>query len=381
MEILPDSAHDPAGEKPGAPDPERSPRRLGLAAGDERFAVGDKRGRVAQRVASDGRETITGAEGTYAETWVMSLRAQALCAGAGLARAAVSHLCARPNKSGTWRRSALIRLAPRAIALVLGALLVAGCSDRTTSPAAGTFTPRTAGVLTVVTSDIPSPGFWEGTPAAVTGGFEYELARRLAKRFGLRSVQVRTEHFNRIVEGRLDGADLALDLITPTSERERSLDFSYPYLNSAPTVVVRAGTAIPDLATAQNLRWGVVRGTTFVGIVNTLVGPDHPPRVYDDTAELVTALEDRQIDAVLLDMPLAVVTANRSHGRLTAAAQLPDAEMIAAAMPKGSGNQEAVDSAMRAFIADGTIDHLLRVWVGPTAANAETSIPLLQTTR
>ena len=315
------------------------------------------------------------------EIWVTSLRARALCAGATWVRAAALRLWAGSNASGPRRRPVLTRLAPSAVALVLPALLVAGCSDRTTSPAAGTFTPRTPGVLTVVTTDIPSPGFWQGTPAHVTGGFEYELARLMAKRFGLRSVQVRTESFHRIVEGRLDGADLALDLITPTSERERSLAFSSPYLNSAPTVVVRAETAVPDLATAQDLRWGVVRGTTFAGIVNKLIGPDHPPRVYADTSELVTALEDRQIDAVLLDMPLAVVTADRSHARLTAAAQLPHAETIAAAMPKPSGNQEAVDSALRAFTADGTIKHLLRVWVGPAAANAETSIPLLQTMR
>jgi ABC-type amino acid transport substrate-binding protein len=236
-------------------------------------------------------------------------------------------------------------------------------------------------VLTVVTTDIPSPGFWEGTPTHVTGGFEYELARLLAQRFGLRSLQVRIEHFHRIVEGQLNGADLALDLITPTAERERSLAFSSPYLESAPTVVVRTGTAVPDLATAQGLRWGVVRATTFTGIVNTLIGPDDPPRVYDNTSDMVTALEEGQIDAVLLDLPLAVVTADRSHGRLSAAAQLPQTEMIAAAMPKGSGNQEAVDSAVQAFTADGSIDHLLRVWVGPAAANAETSIPLLQTTR
>jgi polar amino acid transport system substrate-binding protein len=344
---------------------------------EERFAVRDERGRVGIAWPAMGAKRFTGPR-----THMRNMGDGAASPGTlpASALAVASRLCARSNKSGPGRRFALTGV-PRALALVLSALLVAACSDGTTSPAAGTFTPRIPGVLTVVTTDIPSPGFWEGTPASLTGGFEYELARLLAKRFGLRSVQVRTENFNRIVSGRLDGADLALDLISPTSERERSLAFSSPYLDSAPTVLVRTGTAVPDLATAQGLRWGVVRGTTFVGIVNTLVGPDQPTRVYDDTSALVTAIEDRQIDAVLLDLPLAVVTADRSHGRLSAAAQLPETEMIAAAMPKGSGNQEAVDSALRAFTADGSIDHLLRVWVGTAAADAETSIPLLQTTR
>ncbi|HEY3726510.1 MAG TPA: ABC transporter substrate-binding protein [Solirubrobacteraceae bacterium] len=268
-----------------------------------------------------------------------------------------------------------------AISVLLGALLLVGCGDRTTSPAAGEFTPRTRGVLTVATTDIPTPGFWTGTPEHVTGGLEYELARDLAQRFGLKSVSVRIVHFHRIVGGDLGGADLALDLITPTAQREQVLDFSDPYLDGAPTLVVRNGTSVADLATARTLRWGAVRATTFVSIINTLVDPDTPARIYDNTSEMLAGLEARSVDAVLLDMPFAVATANESQGRLQAVAQLPGSETIAAALPKGSGNVEAVDSAMRAFTADGTIEHLLRTWIGPQAADAEKSIPLIRSTR
>jgi polar amino acid transport system substrate-binding protein len=273
------------------------------------------------------------------------------------------------------------RIASRALSLLLAALVVAACSARTTSPAAGTFTPRTPGVLTVVTADIPSPGFWEGSVDHLTGGFEYELAKVLAQRFGLKTVRVKVENFHRIVRGHLDGADLALDLITPTAERARFLSFSSPYLDAAPTVLVRTSTAVPDLATAQDLRWGATRGTTFVPIIAKSIAPDRPARLYDSNTDLAAAVEGGQVDAALFDMPLAVATADRSAGRLRVAAQLPGAETIAAALPKGSDNWQAVDSAMRAFTADGTIDHLLSVWVGAAAANAEHSIPLLHTTR
>jgi polar amino acid transport system substrate-binding protein len=265
--------------------------------------------------------------------------------------------------------------------VLLAMLLLAGCGDRTSSPAAGTFTPRIPGVLTVATTDVPTPGFWTGTPQRVTGGLEYELARDLAHRFGLRSVRIEIVHFHRIVGGDLAGADLALDLITPTAARARALDFSDPYLDAAPTVVVRTGTSVSDLATAQGLRWGAVRATTFVSIINDLIDPDDPVRIYDSTSEMLAGLRARQVDAVLLDLPFAVVTAKDSGGRLQAAAQLPQSETIAAALPKGSGNVEAVDSAMRAFTADGTIADLLKTWVSPTAADAQTSIPLLRTER
>ena len=237
------------------------------------------------------------------------------------------------------------------------------------------------GVLTVATTLVPSPGFWEGTATRPVGGFEYELAEDLAHRFGLRTVRIELIHFHRIVSGQLNGADLALDLITPTNQRARSLDFSTPYLDAAPTVLVRTSTSVPDLASAQNLRWGAVRATTFVGIIDKSIAPATAVSIYDNTNDMLVALEQHQIDAVLLDMPLAVVTARRSGGRLQAAAQLPESESIAAALPKGSSNLDAVNSAVRAFTADGTLNRLLDTWIGPAAADAQKSIPLLHTER
>ena len=266
------------------------------------------------------------------------------------------------------------------MALLLGAavLALAGCGS--ISASAGRFTPAQPGVLTVATSAVPSAGFWEGTPQHPTGGFEYELAREMAKRFGLDRVRVKIVHFHRIVRGYLGGADLAIDLITPTAEREEALEFSQPYLKSAPTVLVRAGTEVPDLATAQELRWGAIQSTTFVEAIEDSIVPEAEPVLYDGQQEVLAALERGEIDATLLDLPLAVATAQRSGGRLEAVAQLPEKEALAVAMPKGSPNRQAVDSAIRAFTADGKIEDLLEEWVGAEAAEAESAIPLLHTT-
>ncbi len=264
--------------------------------------------------------------------------------------------------------------------MVLLAAGSAGCGTLSTSPAAGTFTPRTPHVLTVAMSGYPTPGFWEGTPQHPTGGFEFELARAMAQRFGLRSVRIVVKHFHQIVAGDLGGADLALDLVTPTSEREQHLQFSTPYLTDAPTVVVRSGTPIPDLDTAQALRWGATRATVFIGDIRKWIDPDLPVRIFDQETQMMAALDRGTVDAVLEDLPAAVATARESHGKLEAAAQLPFKETIAAALPKNSSNEQAVSSAIRAFTADGTIDRLLKKWVGPAAATAQTSIPLLHTT-
>lgn len=264
-----------------------------------------------------------------------------------------------------------------ATALACAVALFCGCGS--ISGSAGTFTPARPHVLTVATSAIPSAGFWEGTPRDPTGGFEYELSLDLAERFDLDRVAIKIVHFHRIVAGDLGGADLGIDLITPTSEREEHLEFSTPYLKTAPTVLVRAGTEVPDLATAQELRWGAIRATTFVESVEDAIVPEAPPLIFDGQRQVIEALEAGKIEATLLDLPLAVATANSSGGRLEAVAQLPEKEALAIAMPKESLNRQAVDSAIRAFTAEGKIEDLLEEWVGSDAANAEAAIPLLRT--
>ncbi len=265
-----------------------------------------------------------------------------------------------------------------ALAVAL-ALPIAGCGS--ISGSAGEFTPAVPGVLTVATSTVPTAGFWEGTTTHPTGGFEYELARDLAERFELGSVRIRIVHFHRLVAGDLGGADLGLSLLTPTAEREGALDFSTPYLDSPPTVLVRAGTEVPDLASAEELRWGVIRATTFVERVADQIAPETTTGVFDGQRELLAALEAGRVDATLLDLPLAVSLADHSGGRLEAVAQLPEPEQIAVALPRGSDNVEAVDSAIRSLIADGTIHDLLDRWVGPEAADDEHALPLLRTSR
>jgi polar amino acid transport system substrate-binding protein len=230
------------------------------------------------------------------------------------------------------RRRAIGTRLPLAVAACCALVSVlVGCGS--ISGSAGTFTPMQPGVLTVATSAVPSAGFWEGTAAHPTGGFEYELAKEMAKRFGLDRVKIRIVHFHRLVRGHLGGADLGVDLITPTSEREEALEFSQPYLKTAPTVLVRAGTEVPDLKTAQELRWGAIQSTTFVEAIEDSIVPEREPVLYDGQQEVLAALRSGAIEATLLDLPLAVATAERSGGALEAVAQLPDKEALSVALP------------------------------------------------
>ena len=58
----------------------------------------------------------------------------------------------------------------------------------------------------------------------------------------------------------------------------------------------------------------------------------------------------------------------------------PAKTCCAAALPKGSENVEAVDSAMRALNADGTIESLARTWLHTQVSEGEVEhVPALRT--
>ena len=263
--------------------------------------------------------------------------------------------------------------------LVLVTLLVAaGCRD-VRDAAENRFDPSTPGTL-VVAAEVPEPGFWEGTPDDVTGGFEYELARALAEDFELR-LEVVEVPFADVIEGRLGSADLALQEVSVTGERSERVDFSVPYFATAPTVLARRGSDgadVVDLATARDKRWAVQQATTEEDFVRDVIRPDDDPVVLADGEAVLAALEDGTADAALLDLAAALVAANDAED-LVAVARFDDGEPIAAVLPLGSDNVIAVDQALRQLEADGTLDDLVDQWLRPRFSTDPDDLPVILT--
>lgn len=279
------------------------------------------------------------------------------------------------------------RATPRfLVPLILGLLMSAaffasGCNiEIGQDSATGSFEPSRPGRLTVVTEPMPTAGFWEGTPDHPTGGLEYEMAEDLADRLGLDGVDIRTLPFSRIAAGDLGGADLAMALITPTSERDEVLDFTTPYIDAPPVLIVREGTEIPDVQTAQEMQFAVGRNTTFESIIAEQIRPDSAPLRFEDRNREIRAVLDGRADVAMFDLPAAEAIVYEDD-RISIAARLSTTEPIAAALPEGSGNLDAVSSALRAMEADGTIDDLSEKWLGTSITDGGSGVPLLRTSQ
>jgi polar amino acid transport system substrate-binding protein len=240
------------------------------------------------------------------------------------------------------------------------------------------FAPVEEGVLTVA-SNLPAPGFWNGDdPSAIEGGFEYGIATELAKRLGLDEVKVVNVSFDALVAGQARNFDLALSQVTITDERAEVVDFTVPYFSSDQGVMVRKGTAVPDLEAARALQWGVQASTTGQSFVDEKIKPAKETRVYSETTQAFTALQANQIDAVLLDTSIVLGQAAEPGSPFEVIAQFRAGESYGGILPKGSPNRDEIDEHLQAMLDDGTVARLLDQYLKPEFGGDPTKVPYIE---
>ncbi|MCU0274254.1 MAG: ABC transporter substrate-binding protein [Acidimicrobiales bacterium] len=216
----------------------------------------------------------------------------------------------------------------------------------------------------MATATLPAPGFWVDSREGRYSGFEGDLAHEIAEVLGLERVKVVQVSFDEIVDGELGEADVAISQLTPTSEREEVLDFSRPYLSAAPAVLARTGTDASDAQGLKGLRWVELDRSTLLDVIVDRVKPDEAPSPRTSRAEVLDAIRSDEADATMLDLPVALALARSEPDQFEVLGQLSGDEGLAAALPDGSENLDAIESALRQLRADGSIDELADRWFG-----------------
>lgn len=236
----------------------------------------------------------------------------------------------------------------------------------TTDPATGDvqFTPVTEDTLRVVTS-LPAPGFWNGDdPAAITGGYEYDIAVALQERLGLSDLEVVNVSFDQLVAGQVGEFDVALSQVTITDERREVVDFTEPYFESDQGVLVSEGTEVETVEDAQALQWGVQSGTTGADYIADVLQPDQEAQVFQDLSAGFAALEAGQVDAFMMDTAIVLSQASESGGAQEVVAQFKTGEEYGGILPKGSENAEAINTILEELEADGSLSEFAEEWLG-----------------
>lgn len=254
-----------------------------------------------------------------------------------------------------------------AAALLLAGPLLSGCGQ----PARETFSPVVAGELCVATAR-PAPGFWEGDD----GGLEGALARRLAERLGLDQVRVLDVPLSELAAGVPDGCDVALAQLVPTEERRDAASWSSAYLRADLGIVVAGELDVPDVQTAQGLRWGAERSSSGADVLRDAV-PTADVRDLPDLDALLAAVESGEVEAAVLDLPVALV-ATGDRPALRVAARFARADQYAIEV-RDAAQRDALDRALRSLVAEGVVDDLVEQWLEPRYAQEPDAVPALRT--
>jgi len=233
------------------------------------------------------------------------------------------------------------------------------------------------GKLKVATS-LPAPGFWNGdTPAQLDGGFEYELAQDIADELGYDGVKYSNVSFDALVAGKAKGFALALSQVTITKDRAKVVAFTVPYFSADQGILVKTGTTV-DQSNVKDIQWGVQTATTAQTYLKDEVKPSKKPRSYQETTQAFAGLQAGQVDAVLLDTSIVSAQANESNGELEVVAQFRTGEQYGGILPKGSKLLKKINKAIKALIADGTVDQLRDKWLVPQYAVDPAQVPYLE---
>ena len=169
----------------------------------------------------------------------------------------------------------------------------------------------TEGILTVGTG-APAYSPWVENDAPESGeGFEAAVAYAVAEAMGFAKENVtwvRTT-FDEAIQPGAKNFDFNLQQYSITDERKETVSFSDSYYTTNQAIVAYTDSAVASMTTLAELadvKFGVQSGTTSLDFVTNVVEPTTEPYVYDDNAAAKAALEAKQIDAIVVDLPTAL---------------------------------------------------------------------------
>jgi polar amino acid transport system substrate-binding protein len=252
-----------------------------------------------------------------------------------------------------------------ALTLGLASFALAACGDDDDEGTdAGTETTAggedlgliTEGTLTVGT-DTPFEPFEIGQPPNISG-YDIEVMDAIAENLGLEPEYTDTG-FGTIFRDTANGQfDTAAAASTITKGRENAVDFTAPYYEAQQALLVPEGSDIASVADlTSDTIVGAQDGTTGETYANDETDAGEV-RGFPEGPNAISALITGQVDAVIIDQPVAV-DALEQQGGVEIAEEIPTNELYGFAVaPDNDALREAMDEALATIKEDGTLDEL-----------------------
>jgi polar amino acid transport system substrate-binding protein len=196
-----------------------------------------------------------------------------------------------------------------------------------------------------------------GEPA----GWDYEALDEICSRLNCTPVY-QTFAWEPMIQAVADGQfDVAADGITITDERAEVVDFSIGYINIEQRLMVRLGedrfADIDEFVADSSLKIGSQTGTTNFNTAIELVGQDRVV-AFEQFGFAVQALISGDVDAVIIDETAGQGYVGENADEVELIGDSLSSDQLGFIFPKGSDLVEPFNAAIRAMIADGTMEEL-----------------------
>jgi polar amino acid transport system substrate-binding protein len=284
---------------------------------------------------------------------------------------------------------------PIALALALAALFVpAACGDddddgggggggsatteQASSCAKDQLDLTTAGTLTVGTDKPAFPPYFVDDDPTNGKGFESAVAYAVADELGFAKGDVKwtVVPFNSSYAPGPKDFDFDINQISITPAREKAVDFSQPYYTAPQAVVAPKDSELAGATTFDDFKdatIGVQIGTTSLDAVREVMKPDQDPKVFNDSNDVVTALKQGQVDAVVVDLPTAfyLTAAQVPSAKIVGQFSAPGGDSFGLLLEKDSELTPCVDEALAGLESSGELKRITDKWMGAAAGAPE----------
>ncbi|MFN8630177.1 MAG: ABC transporter substrate-binding protein [Chloroflexota bacterium] len=254
-------------------------------------------------------------------------------------------------------------------------------------------TLKTAGKLTIGTDNPayppyfapsdPNPKPWELGDPTNQQGFEAATAYAVAAKLGFTPDQVvwTVVPFDNSYKPGAKPFDFYIGQVSYTEARAKAVDMSDGYYFVNQSIVAMKGSPlekVTNISGMKDFKFGAQVGTTAYDTIVNTIAPNTKPGVYNTNDAAIKALQAKQIDGLVVDLPTAFyVTAaqivDKDFNPLASivgqfpAQQGADAEHFSLVLTKDSPLTACVNGAVQAITADGSLAQITQTWLADKA--------------
>ena len=234
----------------------------------------------------------------------------------------------------------------------------------------------TPGTLTIGTDTPAYPPYFVDDDPTNGQGFESAVAYAVAETLGFAPTDVAwtVVPFNSSYAPGDKAFDFDINQISITPKRQKVVDFSDGYYTVNQAVVALKDSPIANATTVtelQQAKLGAQIGTTSLDYINDVVQPAEQPYVYNDTNDAKSALQNGQIDGIVVDLPTAyyITAVEIPKGKIVGQFPAPaEGEQFGLLFAKGNPLVTCVNKALAELTASGELQAIQDEWLaGETA--------------